>query len=277
MLALDPGVVDVVWAALEPYVPGREEVLHPLGCHRPRIDDRVVFEGILFRLVTGCSWDVAGRLGKGGETTLRTRYNDWNAGGAFDALVTEAIEGYDRIVGIDLSDASVDASIHKAPSGGEGTGKSPVDRGKSGWKQSLLTDRNGIPVGWAADGANRSDQALLAPTLAAADQRGLIFDVETLHLDRGYAGNPVTRVCEEFGIDDVARAPKRAPGAARGHPKTVPLGKRWTIERTNSWLSNFGQLRRSTDRATKARLGQLALAMIITIKLIKWANRWNPT
>ena len=53
---------------------------------------------------------------------------------------------------------------------------------------------------------------------------------------------------------------------------------RWTIERTNSWLSNFGQLRRSTDRSTKARLGQLALAVavIITVKLFKWADRWNP-
>ena len=32
------------------------------------------------------------------------------------------------------------------------------------------------------------------------------------------------------------------------------LGMRWTIERTNSWLSNL-----STDRNTTARLGQLAL------------------
>jgi len=44
-------------------------------------------------------------------------------------------------------------------------------------------------------------------------------------------------------------------------------------------LSNFGQLRRSTDRNTKARLGQLtlAIALIITVKLFKWADRYNPT
>ena len=68
--------------------------------------------------------------------------------------------------------------------------------------------------------------------------------------------------------------------ATRPHLRTavsVPLGMRWAVERTNSWLSNFGQLRRSTDRNTKARLGQLALAIaaIITIKLFKWADRWN--
>ena len=78
----------------------------------------------------------------------------------------------------------MDGSIHKAPCGGDGTGKSPVDRGKSGWKWSLLTDRNGIPVSWAADGANRNDITLFEPTVAAAG--GLLADVETLHLDRGY-------------------------------------------------------------------------------------------
>ena len=276
MLALTPRVVDALFAAFGPQIPEREQPQHPLGCHRRRIADRDVFEAVLFRLVTGCSWDVAGRLGRGGETTLRNRYNEWNVDGAFDRLVAEAVDGYDRIVGLDLSDASVDGSMHKAPCGGEGTGKSPVDRGKSGWKWSLLTDRCGIPVGWAADGANRHDTTLLEPTLAAVP-RGLLADIETLHLDRGYSGNPVIGTCHSYGIDDVVRSKKRPRGKQRREPVAVPLGMRWTVERTNSWLSNFGQLRRSTDRNTKARLGQLALAIavIITVKLFKWADRWN--
>ena len=279
MLAMEPRVVDALWAAVEPRIPKREEPVHPLGCHRRRIPDRVVFEAILFRLVTGCSWDVAGRLGRGSETTLRTRYNEWNAHGVFGRVVQEAIEGYDRIVGVDLGDASVDASLHKAPCGGDGTGKSPVDRAKLGWKWSLLCDRAGIPVGWAADGANRNDCTLVGPTLADAERRGLLADVETLHLDRGYAGEPVLRTCHSYGIHDIVRSPKRPRGNTRRKPKAVPLGLRWTIERTNSWLSNFGQLRRSTDRSTAARLGQLALAiaLIIIVKLFKWADRWNPT
>ena len=64
------------------------------------------------------------------------------------------------------------------------------------------------------------------------------------------------------------------------HTKQLtPLGMRWTVERTNSWLSNYGQLRRNTDRRIQHRLTQLALAivLIITITLIKWRNRWNPT
>lgn len=278
MLALTPRVVDALWEAFGPQIPERSVPVHPLGCHRPRIADRDVFEAVLLRLVTGCSWEVAARLGKGSGTTLRTRYHEWNADGAFDRLVAEALDGYDRIVGLDLSDVSVDGSTHKAPCGGEGTGKSPVDRGKLGWKWSLLTDRAGIPVGWAAEGANRHDQVLLEPTLAAAERHGVLGDVETLHLDRGYHGAPALKTCHSHGIDDVVRSNKRPRSRTRRRPKTAPLGLRWTIERTNSWLSNFGQLRRSTDRNTKARLGQLALAIaaIITIKLFKWADRYNP-
>ena len=49
-------------------------------------------------------------------------------------------------MGLDLSEAAVDGSIHKAPCGGDGTGKSPVDRGKSGWKWSLQRNPSGTVV-----------------------------------------------------------------------------------------------------------------------------------
>jgi hypothetical protein len=53
---------------------------------------------------------------------------------------------------------------------------------------------------------------------------------------------------------------------------------RWPIEPTNSWLSNFGQLRRNTDRRSIHRLAQLSLAIVIliTAKLIHWRSRWSP-
>jgi transposase len=52
--ALDQEVVDVVWQAVEPLLPPPAET-HPLGCHRPRVPDRLCFRGILIRLVTGAS------------------------------------------------------------------------------------------------------------------------------------------------------------------------------------------------------------------------------
>jgi transposase len=282
MLALHPRVVEAAWAAVEPLLPNPPNDSHPLGCHRQRIPDRDCFEAILFRLVTGCSWDVAGRLGKGSETTLRRRRDEWTAAGVFDLLVDQAIAGYDRIIGLDLSEVAIDGSQHKAPCGGEGTGPSPTDRGKTGWKWSILTDRAGIPLGWATDGANRNDVVLAAPTLDAVAARGLLEEIETLHLDRGYDNTRVATACAERGLMDVICAKRRTPRRALARTRKklpVPLGMRWPVERSNSWLSNFGQLRRNTDRNVLHRLAQfaLAIALIITVKLIKWADRWSPT
>lgn len=279
MRALDPEVVDAVWAAVEPLLPRRPPDGHPLGCHRPRVPDRVCFEGILIRLVTGCAWvDVERLMGnRVSDTTLRDRRDEWIAAGVFDRLADEAVAGYDRVVGLDLTECSVDGSRHKAPVGGEGTGPNPTDRGKSGWNWSLFADRHGIPLGWTADGANRNDCVLLGPTLDAVAERGLLAECGTLHLDRGYDNGVVRRVVADAGIGDLVCSKVRERGTA-AVKKIVPLGLRWPIERTNSWLSNFGQLRRNTDRRRVHRLAQLALAvaLLLTAKLIDWRDRWCP-
>jgi len=278
MRALDPEVKAIVWQAIEPLVPVPVDH-HPLGRHRRRKSDRDCFEVMLVRLATGCSWEDAERLcgGKVSDTTARKRRDEWVAAGVFDTIVNEALSGYDKIVGLDLSDTAVDGSLHKSPCGGEGTGKNPTDRSKLGHKWSILTDRAGVPIGWTVDGANRNDSILLEPTLDDAAGRGLLSDVETIWLDRGYDSEVTRERLAERGIDDAVIARKRKRGSKE--PKTnQPMGLRWPVERTNSWLSNFGQLRRNTDRRTAHRLAQLALAItfLLTAKLVDWRNRWSP-
>ena len=297
---MDPRVADAVFKAIQGHLPARPPDTHPLGCHRRRTADRDCFEGILARLVTGCSWEVAARLCKASETTLRARRTEWLAAGVFDKLVEEAIAGYDKISGLDLSEVAVDGSLHKAPCGGEGTGPNPTDRAKIGWKWSVATDLFGIPIGWVIDGANRNDSVLLEPTLQAVAARGLLLDVQTLHLDRGYDSNLTIQRCHDLGVTDIICAKKKHKGQAKKKheakikprkgldniqprkgeakiKKPLTLGLRWPVERTNSWLSNFGQLRRNTDRFSTQRLGQVALAvaLILTVKLVKWAKRWT--
>jgi transposase len=278
MRALDPEVVDTVWAAVTPLLPAPVDS-HPLGCHRPRAKDRDCFEVMLVRLVTGCSYEDAERLcaKKVSDTTVRTRRDEWEEAGVFDAVVAEAISAYDKIVGLDLTEVAVDGSIHKSPAGGEGTGKNPTDRAKLGWKWSVLTDKHGIPISWTVDGANRNDCVLLEPTLAGAVGAGLIADIETIWLDRGYDFDTVRAHLKAVGITDALIAKRRKPGESTT-PLKVPLGLRWPVERTNAWLSNFGQLRRNTDRKVCHRLAQFALAVVflITAKLIDWRNRWSP-
>ena len=278
MRALAPEVFDTVWAGVEALLPVHNET-HPLGCHRPRASDRDCFEVMLVRLVTGCSWEDAELLcgRKVSDTTARARRDEWIEAGIFELIADEAIRAYDKIIGLDLSEVAVDGSLHKSPAGGEGTGKNPTDRAKLGWKWSVLTDTNGIPIGWTTDGANRHDSVMLEPTLDDAARRGLLCDIETIWLDRGYDSEATRLRLRDLGIDDAVIAKKRKRGAP-SMAKKLPMGLRWPVERTNSWLSNYGALRRNTDRKIKHRLAQFALAVafLLTAKLIDWRNRWSP-
>ena len=277
MRALKPEVVDAVWAAVEPLLPPVDRS-HPLGCHRPRLPDRLCFRGILIRLVTGASWvDIEAILEhQVSHTTLRARRDEWIDAGVFDALKTEALAAFDRIVGLDLDDVALDGSLHKAPYGGEGTGPNPTDRAKLGWKWSVASERHGIPIGWVIDGANRNDVRLLEPTLDAVSAAGLLADIGTLHLDRGYDSGAVRDRLREHGIDqfEIQQRGTKTPGVKK---QPLRLGLRWIVEATNTWWSNYGQLRRNTDRRARHRHAALCLATTVLIvgRLIDWRNRWS--
>lgn len=276
--ALDPEVTAVIWAAVEPLLPG-PDTSHPLGCHNPRVPDELCLRGLLIRLVTGSSWqDIEAILDfEVSDTTLRKRRDEWIDAGVFDALCAEATAAYDRILELDLDVVAVDGSIHKAPCGGEGTGKSPVDRAKIGWKWSVAAERSGIPVGWAIDGANRNDIKLLEPTLDAVEANGLLADIGTISLDRSFDYPVVRRQLVARGLHD-HDIQRRGTKPKPGEPHRITLGLRWIVEATNTWWSNYGQLRRNTDRRKHHRHAALQLATTILIvgRLINYRNRWQP-
>lgn len=84
--------------------------------------------------------------------------------------------------------------------------------------------------------------------------------------NRGYNNGVVRRQVADAGIRHIVAPEKRHP-VLGGEKVTVhvPLGRRWVVERTHSWLSNYGQLRRNTDRRIAHRLAQLALAIAVLL------------
>jgi len=116
---------------------------------------------------------------------VRERRDEWTAAGVFDAIANEALGAYDRVIGLDLSDVSVDGSLHEAPAGGKGTARTPPIAPSWAWKWSILCDRVGIPIGWTVAGANANDSILLAPTLDDAAGRGLLAEIRNSVARRG--------------------------------------------------------------------------------------------
>src|SRR5665647_2963805 len=104
--------------------------------------------------------------------------------------------------------------------------------------RSVATDLLAIPTGWVIDGANRNEPILLEPTLQAVADRGLLLNIETLHLDRGYDSALTTQPCQGLGLTDIVCAKKKRKGEAKIKKPLTPALRR-PVERTNSWLSTF--------------------------------------
>ncbi|MDQ3182331.1 MAG: IS5 family transposase, partial [Actinomycetota bacterium] len=227
MPALPPYIIEPIWEQFRALLPKRE-VNHPLGCHRWRIPDRVIFGKLVQILVFGCAYRrIADE--ECSATTLRDRRDEWIACGAMETLRGIALEAYDRFIGLELADVAVDGCItKKAPCGGEKAGKSPVDRGKQGIKRSTAVDARGIPIGGVTAGANRNDSPLLVPTLEHAGASvGGLPDLASVHLDRGYDSNLNRERLKERGLN--------AQIALKGQAAPLQAGQRWVVERTNSW------------------------------------------
>ena len=147
MPAIPSWLLEPLWdqfAALLPDRP-RYDPAHPLGCHRPRIADRIIFEKLIQVLRFGCSYQSIADC-TCGATTIRERRSEWIRAGIFGKLKKIALDSYDRIVGLVLEELAIDGCITKAPGGGQCAGRSPVDRGKLGMKRSLMVEGYGIPL-----------------------------------------------------------------------------------------------------------------------------------
>jgi len=237
--ALPPYLIEPIWQQLEALLPERE-VSHPLGCHRRRIPDRVVFEKLVQVLVFGCAYQrIADETCS--ATTLRDRRDEWIELGVMDGLREMVLEAYDRFIGLEVGEMAIDCCITKAPRGGEKAGRNPVDRGKKGIKRSMAVDERGIPLGAVSAPANRHDSPLLAPTLdAVTETLGVLPEGTSVHLDRGYDSDLTRERLKDRGLSwEISKKGKPAP-----HWATY----RWVVERTSSWHNAHKKLVWCTER-----------------------------
>ena len=239
MPALPPYIIEPIWEQFCALLP-EHNTDHPLGCHRRRIPERVVFEKLVQVLVFGCAYErIADE--RCSESTLRRRRDEWIGLGVMERLREICLDAYDRLIGLELSEVAVDGCLTKAPCGGEKAGRSPVDRGKRGIKRSMAVDASGIPLGTISAPANRHDSPLLVPTLEAASEAlGALPEGASVHLDRGYDSEPTRRRLRERGL--VAEI------AQKGKPAPLTATKRWVVERTASWHNAHKKLLWCTER-----------------------------
>jgi transposase len=268
--ALPSSVLEPRWVQVAGLLPTRQ-VRHPLGCHRPRIADRVVFDKLIQVLVFGCGYRrIAGHTCS--ATTLRRRRDEWISTGVAERLRLEVLAAYDQLFGLELEQLAVDSCTTKAPCGGQTAGPSPVDRRKQGRKRSVAVEAAGIPLATLPAPANQRDDGLLAATLDALEVVGPLPAQPVVHLDAGYDYQPCRQVLTERGM--VGQI------ATRGLPAPIQAGHRWVIERTHAWGNQYGKLRWCTERRWLVVQFWLALASAVMVcgRLVRraWTHyRWD--
>jgi transposase len=125
--------------------------------------------------------------------------------------------------------------------GGSKTGRSPVDRGRTGSKHHLITDATGIPFAVTLTGGNRNDVTRLIPLVQAVPPvRGKHGRPrrrpDVLLADRGYDHDKYRRLVWDLGVKPLI--------ARRGTEHGSGLGtQRWFVERACAHLRWFRRAR----------------------------------
>jgi transposase len=260
-------VSDELWTRIEPLLPPEKPRRFRFPGRKP-VDRRKVLTGIIFVLKTGISWDdLPAELGWGCGRTCRETLVAWWRAGIWQQLHEVLMAELQGAGLIDWSRALIDSAASKAPEGGEMTGPNPTDRRKKGSKHHVITAAAGVPLAATLTGANRHDSTQMIPLVDAIPpirgRRGRPRRrPERLQGDRAYDSEPGREELRRRGI-----APELA---RRNTPHGSGLGTtRWFVERTLSWLHQFGRLRIRWDRQPEIQQAWMSLACaLICLRLL---------
>ncbi|NNA00364.1 IS5 family transposase [Pseudomonas lundensis] len=242
---------------------------------RPRADDRLMLNGILWVLCSGAAWrDMPERFGP--WSTIYQRFRGWRDCGAFDQMLKRLHIRLNEQGLIDLETWMIDSTAVRATRASSGAGKrgfeEPQDhalgrsRGGLTTKIHMLCDANGVPLRFLLSGGQASDIAYAQPLLDQAcipSLRGRPRKrCRWLLADKGYDAEALRQYCDRYRMQPVIplRSMKRKtkPGLPRlfDRPK---YRQRNIIERMFGWLKE--------NRRIVTRLDKLATSFAAMVSL----------
>ena len=254
-------VEDELWKLVEPLLPAPKPRRFRYPGRKP-LDNRAALTGILFVLKTGLPWNELPReMGCGSGAACWVRLHEWHKLGVWKALHVLLLAKLRYADKIDWSRAAADATTLRALRGGDKTGPTPTDRGRSGTKDHLLTDANGVPLAMHATATNRHEVTQLMTLVEA---------VPPLAGKPGHPRRKPDALLADRGYDSQAQrealwARDIVPFLAKqGAPHGSSLGVyRWVVERTFAWLKGFRRLRLRYERTAFMHEATFSLAMCV--------------
>jgi transposase len=259
-----------MWAVLAPLMPVRDP---RTGGAARTYDDRLVLDGIMFVLRSGCQWRMIPRDLLPWDAAYRW-YRQWSRDGTWDRIHDALREQVRAAAGRDPnpSAAVLDAQSIKSSEGGQDRG---FDAGKktTGRKRHLVVDTLGPLLVVMVTSASVQDRPGGRKILQRLADR--FPSIALVWADGGYANSIDNTLIgwAQTTLGLLLQIIKRSDDV-KGFQI---LPRRWVVERTFGWLVRNRRLARDYERLTTNSETMIKIAMIrlMTLRLAGQTTRWS--
>lgn len=242
---------DLEWSLVEPLLPP------PIPAGAPRkVDFREVLNAVFYVLSTGCAWSALPHDFPA-EGTVRDYFHQWRRSGRWQQIHDALRAQVRQTTGKEAqpSAGSIDSQTVKAT---RTSGQRGYDAGKKikGVKRHIFVDTMGLLLAVVVHAANIQDRDGAKLVFERAKLTGPWPRMKRVWADGGYAGKLVAWVASfwQWVLDIVKRNDD-----VKGFQL---LPKRWVVERTFSWLSNYRRLSKHYEYWNETGEAMIQVAMI---------------
>ncbi|HSW46306.1 MAG TPA: IS5 family transposase [Phycisphaerae bacterium] len=244
-------LTDEQWELIRPYIPRSKSGTRKGG--RPPTDVRMVVNGLMYLVRTGCAWRMLPR-DFGPWPTVHHYYRTWRGDGTLQK-VYDALRRKVRI----QAGRKPSPPRRSSTAGGENRGNRGArgyDAGKKikGRKRPIVVDTLGLILAVVVHAADIQDRD--GAELVPARLVGRFSRLKWIRADGGYAGKMIEWTyqlgCWVLQI------------VKRGDDVTgfVVLPKRWIVERTFAWFNRYRRLSKDYETLPKSSDSMIYPAMI---------------
>jgi transposase len=233
--------------------------VNPAG-GRPPTDKRKALRGIFWILDNGAKWkDLPREFGS--KSAVHRWFTLWVRDGVFEAIMRDAGQLIEERDGYRLYECYIDGVFCKAKGGGDGIGCTKAGKGV---KIMILVDARGLPVAVTTGSASPHESKLVQGLF---DFMLTVEAPERIIGDRAYDSDALDEELEDEGIEMIAphRSNRRPENVTQDGRALRRYKRRWTVERTISWIQNFRRLCIRYEKSTVMFQGFLHLSCTILL------------